>query len=281
MLVLALAAFCFSDEKYVVFSPNSNTIGYYEYTSTGPETVAFYTPVSRCVVVMNRYDESKVSYTVSSPTIVSQTPNPPVFDFRNGNAKVTVTFHEKATVSFSFAGIPFAMCPDVTVITTLNFTHTEVVSEPTGKCWLFAPASTQVWYKVTENSLSSEMSLALYHMTINDNAYDSFGSDGRVNNQWEGNSSTPWLFKLTTRATVSTSGSVTFNGRADLASGVSENELLEVEQTATKFDEQVLGKIENQWWIPVLGCASPVFLLVTWAVTIYRVKRQSAADDAP
>ena len=280
MLVLALTSFCFSDEKYIVLSASGNEIGSYEYTSTGPETVSFYTPVSRSVVVMNRYNPNKVSYTVSSPNIASQTPNPPVFDFHNGNAKITVTFKEQATVSFGFAGIPFEMCPNVTVITTVNFTHTEEVSEPTSKCWLYAPASKHASYKVTENKLTKEMRLVLYHMAINGNAYDSYGNDGRVNTQWQGDSGTPWLFKLTTPATISTKGSITFSGKADIESGV-ESEMLKVDQMATKFDEQLAGKIESQWWIPVIGCASPVFLLVTWAVAIYRLKRQAAADDAP
>lgn len=277
MLALLTAAAC--GEKYVVFTSASNSIGSYEYTSEGAETVSFYTPVSRFIVIMNRYDPSKVSYTVSSPTIKSESPDPPVFHFRNGNAKITVTFHEPTTVSFGFAGIPSSQCENITVISKHEFTHTEAVTTSTEKCWLFAPASAHASYKVTDNQLTTQMRLALYHMTINDNAYDSFGGDGRTSTQWEGNSATPWLFRLSTTASVTGSGSITFQGRAEKPEGVPDSDLVAIEAAPFKFQERAVGAIENQWWIPVIGCAAPIFLLVAWSVGVYRVHKQSSSGS--
>lgn len=269
MLGFFLASCCLSVEKYYDFKDKISSL---KYTSNGAETVAFYTGMSRTVVVLTAVDKTKARVYVASPSqseLVETTDTS--FDFRYGNSKIVIEFIDTTSVHFGYATIPAAVCmgEDITVVTQPEYQHKYTVSGSLiDKCFMYAVPSSKMAYKVDNNGLKGSMKLSVYHEHINDNLYASYGKDQAADVSFIGASSSPWILRFTSMANEKESGTLDFSLKGPIDELFNEIPLKSYEGPPKVYSKPPEAIVDKKWWIPVIQSFAPGFLIVSWLYTI-------------
>ncbi|KAH0790314.1 hypothetical protein GPJ56_005756 [Histomonas meleagridis] len=263
-------------EELIAFQSGINTVTYTE--TNAPSDVSFYTTNEKILVAITQIDKTKAKVQVEVP--VNSNPqnydkNAPLF-FLSDNSKILVKFSQNSVIKFSTVTIPSGFCSSgVSSIVDIYSKNLTMQGSANNQdlCIFYATSEAKRKYNVISNNLQGNTRLTIFKQRINENAFDTFISDGKTGGI-DSEISTPLLFRLTTTTSSDQNyGNITINLKSDDPSDMQLQNAFEGEPKRFKTATSEM-KYLNDWWIPLLGSIAPIALLSAWIFTFLNLRKK-------
>ena len=111
----------------------------------------------------------------------------------------------------------------------------------------------------------------MFKQRINENAFDTFTSDGKIGGIGS-DVTMPLLLRLTT-SSDGKYGNISINLKSDEPANRSLQNTFEGNPERFKISTSEMNYLNN-WWIPLLGSFAPIGLLSAWVYTIINLRKK-------
>lgn len=200
-----------------------------------------------------------------------------------GDCEFSIFIPKGETIIIAYASLRYMACSNIKVSTISNMNHTfqykdSFTEAVTDICILYAPSSMESRFRIEDGTnLGENQALYVYNHIMNNAWYDKYTNDEASG--WSATSQKPWLFRFQVSNEAADSSVLTTHSIKVQCESTKEMLINSLEYFEEPEKPKVVqpGKFKNNLLIPILGCAFPILLLVSWLFATITLIRKGPA----